>query len=161
MAARPAPPRAVPTRRAARALAIVVAAAAIYWIAARLALWMAIPPGYATAVWPAAGLGLICVLAWGRTAATGIARRSLAVNIATSFDGDSLLGVVRSFAIAGAIGSAAASQAGLGAAMIRRRIRFPSGLHDERDIVWFIVLGGPVACLVCSTISVTVLSIRS
>ena len=159
MAARPAPPRAVPTRRAARALAIVVAAAAIYWIAARLALWMAIPPGYATAVWPAAGLGLICVLAWGRTAATGIALGSLAVNIATSFDGDSLLGVVRSFAIAGAIGSAAASQAGLGAAMIRRRIRFPSGLHDERDIVWFIVLGGPVACLVCSTISVTVLSI--
>src|ERR1041384_7737000 len=120
---------------------------------------MAIPPGYATAVWPAAGLGLICVLAWGRTAATGIALGSLAVNIATSFDGDSLLGVVRSFAISAAIGSAAASQAGLGAAMIRRRIRFPSGLHDERDIVWFIVLGGPVACLVCSTISVTVLSI--
>src|ERR1041384_2786660 len=155
-AASPAVPN---RRRAALSLGVVLAAAAIYGIAARLALWMAIPPGYATAVWPAAGLGLICVLAWGRTAATGIALGSLAVNITTSFDGDSLLGVVRSFAIAGAIGSAAASQAGLGAAMIRRRIRFPSGLHDERDIVWFIVLGGPVACLVCSTISVTVPSI--
>src|SRR5262249_28916793 len=139
------------TRRAARSLAIVVAAAAIYWIAARLALWMAIPPGYATAVWPAAGLGLICVLAWRRRAAVGIALGSLVVNIATGFDAGSLAGVARSFAIPGAIGCAAATQALLGAALIRRRVGFPSALADERDIAWFILLGGPVACVACST----------
>src|SRR5215470_13071252 len=98
---RTASPRAVTTRRAARSLAIVVAAAAIYWIAARLALWMAIPPGYATAVWPAAGLALICVLAWGGRAAAGIALASIAVNISNGFDGSSLAGVARSFAIPG------------------------------------------------------------
>src|SRR5262245_2790199 len=104
--------RAVPNRRrAALALGVMLAAAAIYWIAARLALWMAIPPGYATAVWPAAGLGLVCVLAWGRPAAAGIALASFAVNIATAFDGGSALTIARSIAIAGAIATAAALQA--------------------------------------------------
>src|SRR5437868_2699250 len=141
----------------ARSIAIVVAAAAIYGLAGRLALWMAIPPGYATAVWPAAGLGLICVLVWGKRAAAGIVIGSLLVNIATGFDGSSALAIARSVAIAGAIGTGAALQCSIGAALIRRIVGFPSGLHDERDIVWFIVLGGPVACLASATFGVVTL----
>jgi two-component sensor histidine kinase/CHASE1-domain containing sensor protein len=148
-------PRSTPARTAA----IVAGAGAIYWLAARLALWMAIPPGYATAVWPAAGLGLICALAWGRRAALGIALGSVAVNVATGFDATSLAGVARSLALAGAIGGGAALQSALGAALIRRRIGFPSALYDERDIIRFIVLGGPVACLVSSTIGVAALAV--
>jgi PAS domain S-box-containing protein len=142
-----------------RQLIPIAAAAAIYVVAGRLALWMAIPPGYATAVWPAAGLALICVLRWGRRAAIGVALGSFAINIATGFDTSSTLAVVRSCGITAAIGSAAALQAVIGAALIRRRIGFPSPLHDERDLVWFVVLGGPVACLVCATISVSILSL--
>jgi PAS domain S-box-containing protein len=137
----------------------ILATAAIYSIAARLALWMAIPPGYATAVWPAAGLGLICVLAWGPRAAVGIAVASCLVNLGTSFDDRSALVVVRSFAIAGSIGLGAGLQACLGAELIRRRMGFPALLDDEHDIVWFIALGGPIASLVSSTIGVMTLAL--
>jgi PAS domain S-box-containing protein len=146
-------------RHIAHSLFIMCGSAAIYWIAARLALWMAIPPGYATAVWPAAGLGLVCVLAWGRRAAAGIAIGSCLVNLATSFDGSTVLTVAHSLAITGAIGAGAGLEAWVGAALIRRRIGFPCALHDERDIVWFTVLGGPVACLMSCTVGVTTLSI--
>src|SRR5215468_55190 len=118
MAARLAAPCAVPTRRrVARSLAIVVATAVIYWLAARLALFMAIPPGYATAVWPAAGLGLVCVLGWGRRAAVGIALGSFAVNIATGLDTDGALAVLRSCGVTAVIAGGAALQAVLGAAL--------------------------------------------
>ncbi|MBI2486838.1 MAG: response regulator [Deltaproteobacteria bacterium] len=46
--------------------------AAVYYVAAKLALLLAIPPGYATAVWPAAGLALAGVLLFGYGAWPGI-----------------------------------------------------------------------------------------
>jgi PAS domain S-box-containing protein len=152
-----------PAPRRGRAAIAFAGAAAIYWVAGRLALWLAIPPGYATAVWPAAGLALVCVLAWGPRAALGVALGSCLVNLGTSLhgdgDGDGALAVVRACGIAGAIGAGAAVQAALGAALIRRRVGFPSGLSDERDILWFIVLGGPLACLASATIGVTTLAL--
>jgi len=39
--------------------------AGAYFVAGKLALQMAIPPGYATAVWPAAGIALGAVLWYG------------------------------------------------------------------------------------------------
>jgi PAS domain S-box-containing protein len=152
----PASGGARPMQRAAIA---VIGTAAIYWAAGRVALWMAIPPGYATAVWPAAGLALICVLAWRRPAVAGVAIGSFAVNLATGFDGSSLGAVASSLVIAATIACGAAAQAALGAALIRRRVGFPNPLHDERAIVWFFALGGPIACLVNATIGVTTLRI--
>lgn len=43
-----------------------------YWLAARAALWMAIEPGYAAPVWPAAGFALCAVLLWGKHTALGV-----------------------------------------------------------------------------------------
>lgn len=53
-------------------LARVLVMAAVYYVAAKLALLLAIPPGYATAVWPAAGLALAGVLLFGYGAWPGI-----------------------------------------------------------------------------------------
>lgn len=39
--------------------------AAAYWISGRLGLLLAIPPGYATAVWPPSGIALACLLIFG------------------------------------------------------------------------------------------------
>src|SRR5262245_2241219 len=110
---------------------------------------MAIPPGYATAVWPAAGLALVSVLACGPRVAFGVALGSLCVNVGTSFE---------SHVIAGAIGLGAALQAMLGAALIRRRIGYPSALAEPRDIVRFVALGGPIACLASCTVGVATLA---
>jgi len=43
-------------------LGSVVVLAIAYYVAAKPGLLLAIPPGYATAVWPAAGIALVGVL---------------------------------------------------------------------------------------------------
>lgn len=59
--------------RFAKWLGQVLAVAAAYFIAGKIALLMAIPPGYATAVWPAAGIALVVVLRCGTRVWPGIA----------------------------------------------------------------------------------------
>jgi PAS domain S-box-containing protein len=149
-------PRA-PTRR--YLVGTFVASAASYWLLGRLALLMAIPPGYATAVWPAAGVALVCVLVWGLRVAPAIAIGSLCVNIGTSLESSSAEAIARSVAVATSIAIGAALQALLGAWLIRRRIGFPTALDDERDILRFTALAGPIACLVNCSIGVTVLAV--
>src|SRR5438552_11797916 len=58
----------------------IAATAAIYFVAGKLALLLAIPPGYATAVWPAAGLALGCILLFGNRAWPGVIIGSFLVN---------------------------------------------------------------------------------
>ena len=43
----------------------VFALAATYFVVSNLGLLLAIPPGYATAVWPAPGIALECLLIYG------------------------------------------------------------------------------------------------
>jgi PAS domain S-box-containing protein len=146
-----------PTRR--YLVGTFIASAASYWVLGRLALLMAIPPGYATAVWPAAGVALVCVLLWGVRVAPGIAIGSLCVNIGTSLDTSSTEAMARSIAVAATIAIGAALQASFGAWLIRRRIGFPTALDDERDILRFTVLAGPIACLINCSVGVTTLAI--
>jgi integral membrane sensor domain MASE1 len=53
-------------------LAQVGVLAALYFVAAKLSLPIAIPPGYATAVWPPSGIALAAVLVLGIRVAPGI-----------------------------------------------------------------------------------------
>ncbi|WP_394836016.1 PAS domain S-box protein [Pendulispora rubella] len=140
-------------RWASRALLV----AAIYWVAGKFALFMAIPPGYATAVWPAAGIALVCVLCWGLRVVPGIALGSFLVNAGTSFDMSTSASLARSMAIATGIGCGAACQAALGALLIRRFVGFPTALEVDREITKFTFLGGPVSCLVSATVGMSTL----
>jgi PAS domain S-box-containing protein len=135
----------------------VLATALAYWIAGKLALLMAIPPGYATSVWPAAGFALSALLVWGNRAAPGVALGSFCVNVGTAFDSSSTEALTRSLALALIIAVGAMLQALVGAELIRRCVGFPTALEDEPSITRFTVLGGPVACLINPTISVTTL----
>jgi two-component sensor histidine kinase/integral membrane sensor domain MASE1 len=134
-------------------LRIAVTALA-YWIAGELALLMAIPPGYASAVWPAAGLALSALLVWGTPVAPGVLIGSFCVNVGTSFDAGSLEALTRSITLALIIALGAMLQAFVGAELIRRHVGLPSALEDEPSITRFTVLGGPVACLINPTLSV-------
>ena len=58
--------------------------AAAYYVVGRVALLLAIPPGYATAVWPAAGVALAGLLAFGSRAWPGILLASFCINLPTS-----------------------------------------------------------------------------
>ncbi|WP_394825774.1 CHASE domain-containing protein [Pendulispora albinea] len=131
--------------------------AAIYCAAGRLALLMAIPPGYATAVWPAAGAALVFILLWGPRMAPAIFVGSFFVNAGTSFDASSSAALAESIGIAIGIGVGAAGQATVGALLIRKFVGFPTALEANHDIAKFIFLGGPLPCLLSPTIGVTTL----
>jgi len=135
----------------------IAAVALTYAVAGRLGLLLAIPPGYATAVWPPSGVALAAILLGGSRLWPGVLLGSFAVNVSTSWDGGSLAGVLRSLAIAGTIAGGAALQALVGGWLIRRLVGFRNIFHQEIDVVRMLLLGGPISCMTNATISVTTL----
>jgi len=125
--------------------------AAAYFLVGKLALLLAIPPGYATATWPAAGIALAGVLHWGYRVWPGIALGSFLVNVWTSFDNARPF---ESVALTASIAAGAALQAIVGAWLVRRSLGFPTALNDWKGIGKFLFLGGPVSCLVSATAGV-------
>jgi diguanylate cyclase (GGDEF)-like protein len=130
----------------------ILGMASLYAAVGRLSLLLAIPPGYATAIWPPAGLALAGVLSRGRRVWPGIFFGSFAVNLFTSFDGSSAGAMLRSIALPCAIGAGASLQAIAGAYLVRR---FTSAdvFGSERDVLKLLVLGGPLSCLLNASIS--------
>ena len=137
----------------------VLTLAAAYAVAARLGLWFAIPPGYATAIWPASGLALAGVLMGGAWVWLGIWLGSFVVNLWTAWDTSHAAALLTSVAIPTSIGVGATAQALVGAALVRRWVGFPSPLTRARDICTFLLLGGPLSCLVSATVGVTTLAV--
>ncbi len=131
----------------------VPALALAYYVTGKLGLLLAIPPGYATAVWPAAGFALVGLLVLGYRAWPGVLLGSFLVNVGTGFDGSTTETIVRSVGIAAAIGAGAAAQAALGALLVVRFVGFPSLLDRDRDVGRLLAVG-PLSCLVNSTIGV-------
>lgn len=134
-----------------------LALAAIYFTAGRLSLLLAIPPGYATAVWPPAGIALAALLVCGYRVWPGILLGSFLVNIGLSFDGTTAWAMTKSISLAAGIGAGAAVQAFFGAFLVRRFVTQPLELVKEGDILKFLLLGGPVSCMANATLSVTAL----
>ena len=137
----------------------VLTLAAAYAVVAWVGLWLAIPPGYATALWPASGLALAGVLLRGARVAPGIWLGSFVVNLWTAWDATQAAALLTSVAIPTSIGVGATVQALVGAALVRRWVGFPSPLTRTRDIGTFLLLGGPLSCLVSATAGVTTLAV--
>src|SRR5258708_39809954 len=55
--------------------------AAVYFAAAKVSLLVAIPPGYATAIWPPSGIALAALLLWGNRLWLGVGIGSFAANL--------------------------------------------------------------------------------
>ncbi|MDZ7592873.1 MAG: CHASE domain-containing protein [Rubrivivax sp.] len=153
----PAPLSAPPPRASTTAWAWVVAlaTAAAYAAVGGLGLVLAEPPGYASPLYPAAGIALAAALTFGRAALTGVLLGSFFVNAA--------LGMLRGqagpalLALPLFLGAGAALQAGLGAALIRRFVGLPAPLDAPRAIVLAGGLGGLVACTVSASVGVPAL----
>lgn len=128
-----------------------------YFITGRLGLLLAIPPGYATAVWPASGIALAALLLYGSRLWPGILLGSFLVNVTASFDSSTLSAIVRSLSIAFSVGTGATLQAILGAYLINRYTDIESGLIKTGSVLRFLGLGGPVSCLVSASWGVTTL----
>jgi signal transduction histidine kinase len=138
-------------------LAIILGVALAYVTMAKLGLLLAVPPGYATAVWPPSGISLGALLVFGNRCLPGVWFGSFLANLGTSFNGSSAEHALRSLGIAAIIGVGAAAQAWLGAWLVRRFANYPSPLTRERDIFGFFMLGGPVSCLLNPSVGVATL----
>jgi len=127
--------------------------AAAYVFSGWLGSLLAVPPGYATAVFPAAGVALAALLLYGAPLAPGVWLGSFAMNLAIGYQGSGHVTATNaSLAATIAIGSTAQALAGVW--LIRRAIGFPNALDREKDIGLFLLLGGPLSCLVSATTGV-------
>jgi two-component sensor histidine kinase len=136
---------------AIKTTARIAGVALAYYVAGRLALILAIPPGYASAVWPAAGVALVAILVFGYRVWPGILVGHFFANVFTAYDVSSLGATVRSVALPLTIACGGVLQAVGGAALIRRAIGPTIVLQDEKEIATFLALGGPIGCLISAT----------
>ena len=128
---------------------------AAYFISGAFGLRLAVPPGYATAIFPPSGIALAAALIWGSRIGPAIFLGSALLNIFVA-QGSAPLTWIGYFLAAG-IGTGATLQALAGASLIRRYV--PSlALHDQRSVFLFLFLTGPVSCAVNATFSVSLLA---
>ncbi len=130
---------------------------AFYFIAAFCSLNLMTPPGYATAVWPAAGIALAMVLLYGPQLWPGLLVGATLVNLTNLYDPAVHPDIGRPLLLATSLGVAATLQALVAFYLIKPRVTLDQGLVDAGDIVRLLLIGGPVACLVSATWSVATL----
>ena len=126
-----------------------------YYLLGRVSLLLAIPPGYATPIWPAAGLALAGLLMFGMRAWPGIALASLCLNtpLALASFGDP----ARAIALAGALAAGATLQALTGVLLLRRFVGPASSLLRINTMIPLLALGGPLACVVAPALATVAL----
>ena len=129
----------------------IVLLAALYLLAGRLALLLAIAPGFATAIFPPIGIGLAAVLIWGYPLLLGVLLGATLLNLsiaAPSLAQISLQGLPVALSIA--VGSSL--QCLLASWLIRRWVGFPNPLSSERSIFLLLLIGGPLTCMLSASV---------
>jgi signal transduction histidine kinase len=129
-------------------LAATLIAALLYFATACASTLLAVPLQTATAIWPPAGIALAALIFTGYRGLPGILLGAFAFNacnfafrIGTGDPATALL-----FGVA--MGGGAAMQALVGYGLVRRFVGKDSSLSTARDILLFLLLAGPVSCVV-------------
>jgi diguanylate cyclase (GGDEF)-like protein len=125
----------------------VIFLAAAYFAAAKLALLVAIPPGYATAVWPPSGIALAALLLLGNRFWPGIWLGATLVNATVN---SSLLAAVL-------IGTGNTLEALAGAALIRAFIGVHRSFQRGEDVVEFVAIAA-LSSAIAATVAVAPLT---
>ena len=123
--------------------------AAGYVATGTLGLMVAAPTGYATGIFPPAGLAIAAAYLWGWSTAPWIFLGSLILNVLlakTSVGPATVLAAV-------SIASASALQAWVGRSVLNRTLGIRAGLDTARQIVGYL-LPAPAVCLVSASVSV-------
>jgi hypothetical protein len=111
--------------------------AAVYFTAAKASLLLAIPPGYASPVWPPSGIGLAALLIFGNRLWPGIWVAAAVVNYTVN---DSIFAAV-------SIATGNTLEALAGATLIRRSIGVPHRFERGDDVVKFVAFSAASATI--------------
>ncbi len=121
-----------------------------YFSLGELGLLLAIPPGYASAIFPASAVAVVAVLKIGTRALSGVWLGSFAINLGISWQLGSLS--PQDYSIAASIALGACMQAWLAGYLVHWRIKDAwQRLDQDSDIIGFLLFAGPVACLFASS----------
>jgi PAS domain S-box-containing protein len=122
--------------------------AVLYFAAAKISLLLAIPPGYATAVWPPSGVAVAAVLLAGNRMWPGVWLGAALANLAVQASGVAAL----------LLGTGNALEALVAAALIRRLIGIPTRFESGEDVFKF-VAAAAVGATVAATIGVSAIAL--
>ncbi len=122
----------------------VFVTALLFYFAGKLTLSLSLPPSYATAIWPPAGIALAAVLLWGYRVLPGIFLAELLIHyevykMSSLLDSPLELLVFFLNPINSVIG------AWLGSVLVKNYAGYPNALISTRLIILFFLLAGPVA----------------
>ena len=129
---------------------------AAYIASGKLALLLAVPPGYASPIFPPAGIAVAAMLIGAGATLPWMFLGSFLLNLWTAFSvghGSDKTG----FAAALVIAAASTLQAAIGGTVLRRAIGYPAPLDNGRDLSRFLLLS-PAFCLTSATLSLGGLS---
>ena len=134
-----------------KALVLNTVLAIAYVAFGLVGLSLAIPPGYATLIWPAAGVAIAFMLFFGLGMAPGVFIGSFVVNCYAggvfSETGPAAVPLLVAFGI-----SAASTLQTIFAALVSRRLfGVPLRLAGVRQVIGMATLVGPIACLIAAT----------
>jgi hypothetical protein len=121
-----------------------------------LALMLAVPPGYATPIFPPAGIAVAGVLIGGSATLPWTFLGALLLNVWTDYSISHQFDVTP-FAAAIVVAAASALQAATGGLALRRAIGYPAPLDNSRDLSRFLLIS-PLACLTSASLSLAGLS---
>lgn len=119
-----------------------------YFSLGSMCLQLAVYPSQAAAVWPSAGVALAAILLCGPRILPGVFLGNFFVSAwAFAFDPACFIAYLSA-------GTGATLCAYLAYHLIRYSIGVPNELVCDRDTIQFLILGGPVSCLISATLGI-------
>ncbi len=134
-------------------LSRIVLTALLFYFAGQLALPLSLPPSYATAIWPPAGIGFAATLLWGNKVLPAIFLAELAIHyevydFMTLWQSPVQLLIFLSSPVNSVL------RAWTGAFLVKKIVGYPNPLISAKEIMLFFLLSGPVATLIPASLSV-------
>ena len=132
-----------------RQVQIFLLTAVLYLVMGMLGQTVAMPPGFAAIIWPAAGIGLAAALLFGRIGLAGVLLGSFVLNVNTLDSSDWNIG----YLLPALMSAAACLQAAIGSILIKKTIGFPFAYHRSSNVVTFVLLGAILSTVTCASFS--------
>ncbi len=128
-----------------------------YVLAGKLGLMLALPPGYASAIFPPAGIAMAAAFIAGRATLPWIFLGSLLLNLWAGYAFSHTISA-SSVIAAWLIATASTLQAAAGGTSLRYAVSRQSAFDQVRDVVLLLLIA-PLTCLISATISVSGLTL--
>ena len=145
-----------PENQSRKHLLHIAGLAISYFIAGRLGTWLAMPPGYSTALFPASGIAMFAILRYGYKIWPGILIGSFFLNSSISVLQQDL-SLIKFIPMGLSIGFGACGEALLGTYFLYRFTQSNDPFYQVKNVFIFIVFSSGISSLIsatCGTITI-------